>query len=247
VLVTVLVFLSACGEETLYSGLSEREANEMIAQLQRAGIAGQKSGLGGDNYSVKVVDRHFSQAVEVLNSAGLPRKKLRNMGEVFEKEGFVSSPLEERARLNFAQTQELTETIESIDGVVLARVHLALPEEKPLEENTRLASASVFIKYREGADLVKREAQIKALLVNSVEDLPYENVTVVMFPAAVASTSNMVVIDNSSFWVEVLSGLIAVLIFAIACLVWKLYLPRNPGKLKSSKNIVGLFDSRKGA
>jgi type III secretion protein J len=49
------------------------------------------------------------------------------MGKVFKREGFVSSPLEERARLVHAMSQEIANTINNIDGVVTARVHLVVP------------------------------------------------------------------------------------------------------------------------
>jgi type III secretion protein J len=119
--------------------------------------------------------------MEVLKAEGYPRDAYDSLGQVFRKEGFVSTPLEERARLLYALSQELSRTISAIDGVVVARVHLAIPERQPLSEEKPLSSASVFIKHKPGSQIVNKAASIKALVVNSVEGLPYENVTVTFF------------------------------------------------------------------
>ncbi|MCG7984712.1 MAG: type III secretion inner membrane ring lipoprotein SctJ [Candidatus Thiodiazotropha lotti] len=177
----VLLFLSGCNDEALYSGLDEVEANEIIALLSNAGIISHKTRNSDERYTVATNRNDFADAIDLLKTNGYPKNRFETLGEVFKKEGFVSSPLEERARLNYAQSQELSRTIESIDGVILARVHLAIPKENKLESEVKPSSASVFIKYRRGIDLSDRESQIKALLVNSISGLPYENVTVVMF------------------------------------------------------------------
>ena len=50
-------------------------------------------------------------------------------------------------------------------------------------DEVKPSSASVFVKYRPGAAVAEQAAQIKALIVNSIEGLPYDNVTVTFFPA----------------------------------------------------------------
>jgi type III secretion protein J len=102
---------------------------------------------------------------------------------VFKKEGFVSSPLEERARLMHALSQEIANTISSIDGVVMARVHLSVPEKDPLSDKVPPAAASVFIKHRANVNLQGQTGHIKALVVNSIQGLSYDNITVAFFQA----------------------------------------------------------------
>lgn len=179
--VSVLLLLTACSEQSLYSGLSEQEANEMVAELSIAGLTASKQKQKGNLFSVSTAPDEFASAVQLLKSRGLPRQRYDTLGEVFAKEGFVSSPLEERARLNHALSQEIASTLSSIDGVVLARVHLAVPPKNDLDDSTAPASASVFIKHRSGVDLTGSVSQIKALVVNGIENLPYENVTVALF------------------------------------------------------------------
>lgn len=179
----LLLTLSGCGGQELYSQLSEREANEMVAMLLNAGLPAEKVTLDKGAFAVTTSSRFFSQAIGILHANGYPREKFENLGEVFKKEGFVSSPLEERARLVHALSQEIANTIASIDGVVMARVHLAVPEKDPLNDSTKPSSASVFIKHRHGVDLLDSVSQIKALVVNGVEGVPYDNVTVALFSA----------------------------------------------------------------
>ena len=177
-----LALLAGCSSQELYSQLTERQANEMVAVLRSAGIEAEKTSQEG-RFSVLTAARDFPQAVRVLNAQGYPRETFDSMGKVFKREGFVSSPLEERARLVHAMSQEISNTLASIDGVVTARVHLVVPERNPLVDKPQPAAAAVFIKHRPEKDLASQVTQIKALVVNSIEGLAYENVTVALFPA----------------------------------------------------------------
>ncbi len=179
--------LAACSRSELYTGLTEGQANEMIALLQTSGIETKKEARNEGTYAITTQQENFSRAIELLHANGLPRGKFDNVGQVFKKEGFVSSPVEERARLTYALSQELANTLQTIDGVIVARVHLAVPEKDPLSDKPKPASASVFIKYRAGRDLSGQVGQMKALVVNGVEGLPYDNVSVALFPAEAVS------------------------------------------------------------
>ena len=179
-----LLLLAGCGEEALYSNLGEREVNEMVAVLGRAGLPATKRGDATGGFSVATSPGAFADAVTVLQRNGLPRERYETIGDVFANEGFVSSPLEERARLNFALSQEIAHTISSIDGVVMARVHLAVPQRDELGDEIEPASASVFVKHRRSVDLAGDVAAIKALVVDGIENLSYDDVTVALFPTS---------------------------------------------------------------
>lgn len=181
-ILAAVLLLAACGDAPLYSNLDEREVNEIVAVLGRAGLPATKSGDGTNGFSVSTSTGAFPDAVAVLERNGLPRERYETIGDVFANEGFVSSPLEERARLNFALSQEISHTISSIDGVVVARVHLAVPQRADLGEEIGPASASVFVKHRRSVDLTGDVTAIKALVVNGMENLSYDDVTVALFP-----------------------------------------------------------------
>ena len=181
-LILVMLLLAACSKQELHRDLTENQANEVVAALSEAGISSSKEALEDNIWSVSVAEDDFSQAVQLLRTTGLPRERFDSLGDVFKKEGFTSSPLEERARLIYGLSQELSHTISEIDGVVQARVHLTLPQPDPLSREVPLSSASVFIKYRPGFDLDSQTAAVKSLVANSIEGLSYDKVSVVMVP-----------------------------------------------------------------
>jgi len=176
----LLVFLAACSKEELYGQLTERQANEIVAVLRHAGVAVDKSRSGdGSSYTVSVHARDFANAVSLLHEWGLPDRNFASMGDVFKKEGFVSSPLEERARLKHALSQELSRTLSMLDGVVEARVHVVIPENNPLDHSPNEAKAGIFIKHRRGFDIDGKKNQIVGFVMRSVDGLKNpENVSI---------------------------------------------------------------------
>ncbi|MFC4729886.1 type III secretion system inner membrane ring lipoprotein SctJ [Coralloluteibacterium thermophilus] len=180
------VVLVACGRTTLYSDLSEQQANEIVAALQAVGLDARKelSRRKNAGWEVQVPQGHFPEAMDVLAARGLPRERFSNLGDLFAKEGFASSALEEKARYIHGMTQVLEDTLSRIDGVVTARVHIALPERDPLGGNTLQPSASVVLFEESGGSLRERETSIKGIVKDGVEGLrDINNVTVAIFPA----------------------------------------------------------------
>jgi type III secretion protein J len=204
----------------LYTGLSEREANEIVAVLKSAGLGAEKSTKDGKIWTLTAPKTEFAQAIALLDSRGLPKDRFESLGEVFKKSGFISSPVEEHARLIYGLSQELSNTISTFDGVVVARVHIALPDPDPLAESQKPSSASVFIKYDPQVDISAQIGPIKALVVNSVEGLPYERVSVVLTPArplSLAPAPTKATPQAALFWIA------AALVCGFAALgVWRL-------------------------
>ena len=174
--------LVACTNNPLYSDLTEKQANEVQAALLMAQIDAEKVPMTkGTGWSVQVSQGDIPRAMAVLSAAGLPRQPLRTLADVFPKEGFISSPLEERARYIFALSQEVEQTLMQLDGVIDARVHIALPEASLLDEKPQSASASVVIIEQPGANLELRETDIKAIVTDGIEGLRDINRVTVKF------------------------------------------------------------------
>jgi type III secretion protein J len=174
--------LGGCSRSPLYSDLTETQANHVQAALLAAGIDAQKKTVAKTKgWLISVERADIPKSMAVLTAAGLPREPLRTLGDVFPKEGFVSSPLEERARYVFGLSQEVEHTLMQLDGVVEARVHIAIPERNALDDKPPSTSASVVIVMQPGADLESRETDIKAIVTDGVEGLNDINRVTVKF------------------------------------------------------------------
>jgi type III secretion protein J len=176
-----MLLLSAC-QADLYTDLDQRQANEIAATLIRYGIPAERSAARNGRMTVSVDRDRFAEAVAILKEAGLPRQDFATLGEVFKKDGLVSSPVQERAQMIFALSQELSRTVSDIDGVVSARVHLVLPENDPLRQQLIPSSASVFIRHRSDATVANLVPQVKMLVANGIAGLSYDKVSVVLVP-----------------------------------------------------------------
>lgn len=226
--------LAGC-EVDLYTNLAEREANSMVATLQRNGIPAGRV-LQDDGRMKVTVDRdRFAEAVGILEDIGLPRQNFASMGEVFKQEGLVASPLQERARMLFALSEELSRTVSQIDGVLSARVHIVLPDNDPLRRDASPSSASVFIRHEAGLAIDPLIPQIKTLVANGIAGLTYDKVSVVPIAVPATKTSpsgpptvpflGMWMLETSvsrAMWIfGGLSALVVVLAGSFAALLWR--------------------------
>lgn len=184
----LLLALAGC-KVALYSNLKEQEANEIVAALSAEGIGAAKTKLEGSNWQVEVEEDRLSQALDVLRVQGLPAERYASMGEVFQKQGLVSTPSEERMRYIYAISQELSQTLRNVDGVVSARVHVVIPANDPLSEKIRPSSAAVFIKHRPDVDLRLLAPAVKDMVAHSIEGLTHDQVSLSLFEARRTSSA----------------------------------------------------------
>lgn len=180
--IILMAFLAVSGcKEVLYSDLTEAEANEMTSLLEASGIQLSRKWNKDGVYQVLVEKDQIGIANSILVANGLPRKKFVSMDQVFDAQGLVGSPFEERVRYVYALEQKLTESLVSIHGVRDARVTVSLPEKSKLGTATAPASASIILHYEADFDVTGAIPKIKNLVANSVQGLDYEGVSVVTF------------------------------------------------------------------
>lgn len=178
----LLLLLAGC-QADLYSNLTETEANEMLGVLLANDVSADKKAVGEGVFTLVVGKDDILRSLEILKNSGLPRVEGASMGQVFAKSGIVSSPFEERIRYVYALGEDVAKTIQQIDGVLTARVHIVLPEKAEFGQEVKPSSAAVFIKQRPKVDLDFLVPQIRRLVSNSIEGVSFDNVAVVLVEA----------------------------------------------------------------
>ena len=186
-ILTFILLLCGCDEMVvLFNALDEQQANPIMALLQDNHLSCQKSAGEENTWKLMVKQRDFAKAVELCQQHGLPQQIYHGVGDVFKKTGMVSSPTEERIRFMDALAQDLSRTISEIDGVISARVHIVLPNNDPFAKNAQPSSAAVAIRYRSDCDLEDHIPEIKNLVMNAIEGVDYDKITVTLFKVIVA-------------------------------------------------------------
>jgi type III secretion protein J len=182
---------AACSANILH-GVDERAANEATASLERAGIGAEKvsdegaASGGGATYTIRVASADGTRAVDLLRALGLPRDRRRGFSETYGQPSLIPTPSEDRARYLDATAGEIERTLETVDGVVSARVHLVLEESDPLAIDAKQKSparAAVLIKARSGPAPIS-DLEVQKLVAGSVAGLDPAAVGVVVTPAA---------------------------------------------------------------
>jgi type III secretion protein J len=180
--IAALVLLAACND-TLRSNLSEQQANEIMAVLLQHRISVTPERHHDGTWRLNIAPAQRDLAIEILNTYELPGQTHTDMLQIFPKEGFMSSPVEERARYQYGLAQELEKTLNHMEGVVLARVHVTIPAPVFLNNASNLPpSASIFIKYRSDMSMAGKEEEIRELVAHSIGDISLEHVSILMSP-----------------------------------------------------------------
>jgi type III secretion protein J len=216
----LLAALSGC-QMDLHTKATEADANEMLGALLAAGLDAHKhSPDAGKTWSISIEEAQTVRAIDVLRDNALPRERRATLGDLFKKEGLISSPTEERVRFLYGVQQGLAETLSKIDGVIVARVHIVLPNNDPLATVTKPSSASVFVKVRRGTEIQALVPAIKNLVIHAVEGLEYNQVTVTPVVASGSSAADAppVRAEPAGAWsagtLALVAGLVLLLVLA---------------------------------
>ena len=199
------LFLTSCeSRRTIVNALDEREANEILVFLESKGIRAQKqqaadAGGGGTKivlWDISVTEEQATEAMSLLNQAGLPRRRGQSLLGIFGNVGLVPSDMEQKIRYEAGLGEQIASTIRKIDGVLDAEVQLSFPQEDPLNPGQYKGkiTSSVYVKHSGILDDPNSHliSKIKRLVASSITGLEYDNVTVIPDRARYSEYGSMV-------------------------------------------------------
>lgn len=162
---------------TLYGQLSDRAAGEVIAALEQLDIP----------YRLSPVDGHIEVPADRLHAAryrlaarGLPRSDDAATDPATDTPALGLTSVQAQQRQQRLLEMELARSVQALEPVELARVHLALPKTSPFLRDAPPATAAVLVRLRPGARLdATQVTSIQTLVAASVPRLLREHVQVI--------------------------------------------------------------------
>ena len=160
--------------QVLFTGLKPEDGGRIVEKLRAKKVPFQLKDGGS---TVLVPSQSVYETRLDLATAGLPQSG--GVGyEVFDKNNFGMTDFVQKLNYQRALEGELTRTIQQLDEVDQARIHIVIPEPKLYTEDRTSPTASVVLKLRGRLS----QGQIKGishLVASSVEGLKAEDVTII--------------------------------------------------------------------
>jgi flagellar M-ring protein FliF len=189
VAVLALMFTSARDADyrVLFPNLSDKDGGQVIERLMQMNVP-YRIAEGGSSVMVpssRVADLRMKRA-----AAGLPSGSAGSTTgyEIMDKSSFGQTQGQERMKIQRASEGELITSIQSLESVKSARVHLALPNQNGFFREQQKPSASVVLTLHAGRTLDRNQvAGIVRLVSGAVPELSAKAVTVVDSTGALLS------------------------------------------------------------
>ncbi|MDD5135337.1 MAG: flagellar basal-body MS-ring/collar protein FliF, partial [Phycisphaerae bacterium] len=160
----------------LYGDLAPEQASKIADKINEKAIAYELRSGGTAIYvpSDQLYQLRLDMARDGLTGSDKGGYKL------FDNEKIGISPFVQNINLKRALEDEIARSIQMIEGVITARVHLVNSKQKIFDSQTDNTSASVVLKLQAGYKLSGvNVAAISHLVAGSVEGLDIKNVTVI--------------------------------------------------------------------
>ncbi len=205
----LLTFIAACVLLTywarrpdmrmLYQEIAPEEAAKITDKIGEKGIVYE---LRNGGTSIYVPREQVYQLRLDMAKEGLPIGEQGGY-KIFDNEKIGISPFVQSVNLKRALQEELAKSIQMIDGVVHARIHIVSPEQTLFTSDAGKTTASVVLRLRPGYKLSSLNiAAITHLVSGSVEGLTSENVTVVDSQGILLSSKSDSAIANEAGTVQ---------------------------------------------
>ncbi len=172
----VFRWVSTPSYSPLYSNLSGTDASAVVEELDAQGVPYKIAGGGG---TIMVPRSEVYTTRISLSGKGLPASSDGGGYSILDKQSLSTSASQEQTNFKRAMEGELSKTVEAINGVKTAVVHLAIPQKQVFSDQQNPATASVLIDTQTGTTLSDEQVQaIVHLIASSIDGLDPKNVTV---------------------------------------------------------------------
>jgi flagellar M-ring protein FliF len=159
----------------LYTNLAPSDASAIVDKLNSSGVP-YKLGAAGTEVLVPQ-DKVYSTRL-TLSAAGLPSSEQSGY-DLLDKEGVTTSQFQQQIDYQRAIEGELAKTIQSINGVTSASVHLAIPQQTVFTDGNLKPTAAVLLTTNPGTTLTSGQVQsVVNLVSSSVTGMSASDVTV---------------------------------------------------------------------
>jgi flagellar M-ring protein FliF len=173
------LFMSWAGKPSyvpLFSNLSSTDAAAMTQKLSTNKVPYQ---LAEDGQQILVPEGDVYQQRLDMAAANLPSSGDQGYS-LLDTAGVTTSDFQQQVEYQQAVSDELEQTIESIDGVQSAQVSVVIPQQSLFATTSDQPSASVLVSLEPGASLSAEQVQaVVHLVASSIEGLSPNEVTVV--------------------------------------------------------------------
>lgn len=160
----------------LYAQLSDRAGGDVITALEQLDIPYRLSTVDG---SIEVPADQLHVARYRLAAQGLPKTDDERQDETERAPSFGASSLQEQQRFQRALETDLARSIQKLDVVEIARVHLAIPKVSPFLRDAPPATAAVLVRLRQGSHLsMEQVTTIQTLVAAGVPRMKRTDVQV---------------------------------------------------------------------
>lgn len=205
-------------------GLDERQANELQALLVERGFAARKVAEGGKKptFAIELAEDQATDAVRVLAELGLPRQKSLTSPELIAGGALVETPAMERLKTVIGLQGDLERTLETLDGVTSASVHLVMPLASRPGQPGGAAKASALLRVRPGhaGRVNSLREQLRTLIAGAVDGLSPDGVILVVTEAQTSVSSPRVRTEPEARLRWIVAGLGAGVAALAAAIVW---------------------------
>lgn len=168
--------MSGAPQRDLFAGMSDGDKAAVADALKAANIPYE---INRDTGAVTVPETAFYQAKMLLAQQGLP-KAAPDGDAMISSLPLGASRAVEGEKLRSAREMDLARTIEAIDAVDTAKVHIAVGQPSVFLRDESKPQASVMLRLRAGRTLSDSQVQaIVHLVASSVPDLSPDGVSVV--------------------------------------------------------------------